>query len=64
MVEYVLLIGIMVAISMGVFKQLHEYLVDGDNSFQNQYLKSYKQVFSGYGSSGGQYRYFSIRRSK
>lgn len=63
MVEYILLLIVVVAITRTLFIQLNDFLLENPNSFQNRYLNSYKNTFSGgNGGFSGQYKYFSIRR--
>ena len=58
-VEYILLVGVMIFISIGVFKQIREYVVTNPDSMVNRYLSSFDQQFGG---GGGRFKYFSLKK--
>ena len=45
MVEYVLILAVVVAIAIGIFQRLNEFLISNPDSFQNQYLNGFRQIF-------------------
>lgn len=62
-VEYILMILVVVTVATSVFEKLEGYLLTGPNSIQNQYLGTYKNMFSGSnGSFTGSYKWFSIKK--
>jgi len=62
-VEYILLISIIFVVSASVFKKIEGYLLTNPDSFKNQYLGAYKNMFGGRnGSTQLDYKWFTIRR--
>jgi len=62
-VEYILLIVVVITVGTSVFEKLEERLFSGPNSFKNQYLGGYANMFSGSnGSFQGAYKRFVVRR--
>lgn len=62
-VEYVLMIAVIAVVMTNLFKKLEGYLITNPDSFKNQYLGGYKNMFGGdNGSFQGQYKWFTIRR--
>lgn len=62
-VEYILMIAVLAAVAVPLFKQLEAYIVSNPNSILNTTLESYKSMFGG--DNGGltlAYKRFSIRR--
>ena len=45
MVEYVLILAVVVAIAIGVFQRLNEFLLSNPDSFQAQYLNGFRTIF-------------------
>ncbi|MBT4793295.1 MAG: hypothetical protein HON90_17120 [Halobacteriovoraceae bacterium] len=63
LVEYILLITVVVTVTVSLFHKLDEYLISNPDSFQNQYINSYRSTFQGQnGGFSGQYQYFTVRR--
>jgi hypothetical protein len=60
-VEYILLISVMFFVSQSVFKKLEGYLLTNPDSFKNEYLGAYKNMFNG-GQLNSQYKWFTVRR--
>jgi len=54
--EYLLMLAVSIGLGMTFMKKVQEYLVDNPNSYINNYLNSYKEIFSS-GSPGGYKRY-------
>ena len=62
-VEYILMMLVVATVAMAVFDKLEVYLISGPNSFKNQYLGNYKNMFSGSnGSFSGSYKWFTIKK--
>ena len=61
MVEYVLLVAVVVAITLSLFGQLEDYLINNPDRLQNKYLRGYERVFNGNGVKG-RYKFFSVFR--
>jgi hypothetical protein len=60
-VEYILLISVVFFVSQAVFKKLEGYLLTNPDSFKNEYLGAYKNMFNG-GRVNSQYKWFTVRR--
>jgi hypothetical protein len=60
-VEYILLISVIFFVSQAVFKKLEGYLLTNPDSFKNEYLGAYKNMFNG-GRVNSQYKWFLVRR--
>lgn len=61
--EYILMIVVVVAIASSLFSKIEGYLISNPDSFKNQYLGEYKDMFGGPdGAYNGQYKHFTIKR--
>lgn len=59
-VEYILLVGVMIFISITFFKKVRDYMVRNPNSFINRYVRVYERDFGQNGQNG--YKTFTLRR--
>lgn len=61
--EYILMIVVIVAVASSLFSKIEGYLISNPDSFKNQYLGEYKDMFGGAGNGyDGQYKHFTIKR--
>lgn len=61
LVEYILLLAVVAAITVSLFKTLEESLVSGPNGLINSYLGEFSEMFED-GNYNGQYKRFTIKR--
>jgi hypothetical protein len=62
-VEYIMMIFVVVTVATAVFEKLEGYILTNPNSIKNQYLGTYKNMFSGSnGSFNGQYKWFTVKK--
>lgn len=57
-VEYILLVGVMIVLSITFFREVREYLVDNPDSLINGYLGNYRSSFD----NGTGYKRFRLNR--
>lgn len=57
-VEYILLVGVMIVVSITFFKKVREYLLTNPDSVINTYLGGYESSFN----SGNGYKRFRLNR--
>ena len=61
MVEYLLIIVVISAVLLSLFRKLDEYIISNPNSFQNRYLSGFTNVLTGRsGELRGRYKRFVI----
>lgn len=60
-VEYILIIAVITVVTTSVFTKLEGYLITNPDSFKNQYLGAYKNMFDG-GNLNSSYKWFAVRR--
>jgi hypothetical protein len=58
-VEYVLLVGVMIAISVAFFGKVRGYILDNPDSMVNKYLLGFESSFNG---GAGRYKRFSLKK--
>ncbi len=58
-VEYILLVGVMITVSITFFKKVEDFIIKNPNSYINKALGGYERAFRG---NGSQYKTFTLRR--